>query len=142
MGSFRGSAMENLYHGTDIESYPVESDNFSLYRRSLDTMRARSLKPKYTPPMIDLEEANKDDSKTNDIKCMICDVKRGDAFVWCAKRGIEEGKMRVMCLDCQFESIDKKYIEKTAKADECVIPEDDDEQDSRHLKKPKIDPLH
>ena len=51
------------------------------------------------------------------FKCMICDTKDSKTISWETAHILERGKKRVACLDCLFDSADKKMIEKMAKED-------------------------
>ncbi len=68
-------------------------------------------------------------------KCMVCDTENSKGFEWETTRTFEQGKKRVACLDCLFDSADKKMIEKMAREDPYVT----DTQETKSLKKPKLD---
>ena len=112
--------------------------------------KVNSLGKHYTLPMIDLGEHN----KINELpsKCMGCGGNEGHAFAWDSKRSIEKGKIRIMCLDCLFDSMDKKVVAKLSVNDPFVISttsdidtnnnnefQEDEEQGKDTLKKRKVE---
>ncbi len=129
------------YEHFNSASYPNHDSRMKRARMKLE-MKAKTVKcaqSNVSLPMVELHRGynlfmsddvepkdknrgyNLSDIKPEEkIKCMGCNTQEGYAFIWHSRRSTEKGKQRIMCLDCVFDSMDKKIVAKLSTNDPCV----------------------
>ena len=126
----------------DNRSYYIPLEEIDLYIKSLDEL---------------IKEEKVKISAFVPTTCMLRGCTKGIAYKFISHLPKEEGKDKVMCLECQFAFFDKNIVEILSKEDQCVdatacdivtdrgtinSKEEDVEREEETMKKRKIDTLH